>query len=140
MQEDTRENLLSLSRLANLADELGYPSTLPDIGAYYNAREKVVSKVIDNNAFSGRYYLSNGEYRNRINTEARAKIHVFCPPLMQYIKFALALAFRDHGLKTCEFQVVIHPDDRLLDGGLYSVEERRISMLQLNDFVRSNAD
>lgn len=40
----------------------------------------------------------------------RAKIHVFCPPLLKYIYIALAIAPSDEGLRTCEFQVVIQPD------------------------------
>ena len=70
----------------------------------------------------------------------RASIYVFCPPLLQYIHFALALAYADNGGRTCGFhRVVIHPDDRLLDEGLYSIKEGHESLLQLNDFVRSHA-
>ena len=79
-----------------------------------------------------------GEYRH-CGTKARAKIHVFCPPLLQYIHFALALASQNHRLKTHEFQVVIHPDDRLLDEGRYSVKEGRASLSQSYDYVYSRA-
>ena len=129
-----------MNKLANLADELEYPSRLPCRSAYRNAREKVISKAIDNRYFRDRYYPVNGEYRSRIGTKARAKIHVFCPPLLQYIHFALALSSPDYGLKPCEFQVVIHPDDRLLSLGRDDIVEGFESMLQLNDFVRSHAE
>ena len=139
MQEDTRENLLSISRLAKLADEWGDPSKFADLSAYYEAREKVVWKTIDSRGFQSEFVSSKGEYTARSDSQLHAKIHVFCPPLLQYIHFALALAYGDPGLEICEFQVVIHPDDRLLDGTVYSVEEGRISMLQLSDFVRHTA-
>ena len=58
--------------------------------------------------------------------------------MLQYIHFALALASPKNDLKSGEFEVVIHPDDRLLDGVLYSVEEGHESLLQLNAFVNSN--
>ena len=128
-----------MSRLGNLADGLGDLSTFSNLSAYYEAREKVLSKAVDSRGFQSEFCFWKGEYKARGSTQDRAKIHVFCPPLLQYIRFALALAYRDPGLKTCEFQVVIHPDDRLLDGALYSVEEGRISMLQLSEFVRSRA-
>lgn len=128
-----------MNRLADLADELEYPCRLPGISACHNSREKVISKAIGNKNFQDRYHCVNGEYWYRGSTKARAQIHVFCPPLLQYIPFALALAAPDHG-KTCEFQVVIHLDDRLLNGSLYSAQEGHESMLQLNDFVRSNAE
>ena len=110
---------------------------LPGMGAYHNARQKVISKVTENGEFRAKYNCNHGEYTSKYN--GNAKIYVFCPPLLQYIHFALSLPSPGHGLKNCEFQVVIHPDDRLLNGGLYSVEEGHESMLQLNDFVRSNA-
>ena len=82
-----------------------------------------------------------GEYRNKsLHDEPRAKIQVFCPPLLQYIQFALALAPPDDGLKTCGFDVVIHPDNRLLDRGIYSTEEGHESLSQLYDFIYSNAE
>ena len=111
---------------------------LPGIGAYHNARQKVISKVTSDSEFRSWFNYEHGEYQRPVRPE-RAKIHVFCPPLLQYIHFALALASPDHGLKTCEFQVVIHPDDRLLDEDVYSVEERHESLLQLSDFLCSSA-
>ena len=128
-----------MNRLEFLADTMIYPFRFPGMSTYDNAREKVISKAIETQDFRDRYHCEYGEYRSLTDTNARAKIHVFCPPLLQYIHFALALAPPDHGLKTCEFQVVIHPDDRLLDWGLYSVEQAHESMLQLNDFVLYNA-
>ena len=108
---------------------------LPGMIAGHNAREKVISKATENRDFRDRYYCDNGEYRKCSSPEARAKIHVFCPPLPQYIYLALALASPDYGLETREFQVVIHPDDRLLDEAIYSVEEGYESLLQLSDFL-----
>ena len=137
MQHDNREDLLSRNMLEYLSNALRDPFKLPDMNAYHNAREKVISKVTNHGEFPSRYKLFRGEYE--YDKVTRAKIHVFCPPLLQYIYFALALASADHSLKTCEFQVVIHPDDRLLDGKLYSVEEGHESILQLDDFVRSHA-
>ncbi len=58
-----------------------------------------------------------------MHDEPRAKIHVYCPPLLQYIQFALALAPPDEVFRTSEFNVVIHPGDRLLDRAIYSAEE-----------------
>ncbi|KAK3166814.1 hypothetical protein OEA41_009939 [Lepraria neglecta] len=54
--------------------------------------------------------------------------------------FALALAPPDDALKTCEFNVVIYPDNRLLDRGIYSTEEGHESLSQLYDFIYSNAE
>ncbi len=126
--------------LTNLADELANLFKLPSMSAYHNARKKVISKVTDTGEFRFRYKYYHGEYKDKSGDKPRAKIHVFCPPLLQYIHFALALASPDHGSKTGEFSVIIHPDDRLLDGELYSVEEGHESLLQLNDFVHSNAE
>ena len=134
-------NLLSKTVLASLADELEDTLELPSMSGYRNARKKVMQKIIDRSAFQTRYTCDSGEYRfPSSNDWPRAKIHVFCPPLLQYIHFALALAPPDPALKTCEFQVVIHPDDRLLDGAIYNVEEGHESLLQLDEFVRSNAE
>ena len=131
------ENILSGHMLEDLADVLATPFKPPGMSGYHNAREKVISKATDNSKFRNRYrYNKNGGYKHR-GYEARAKIHVFCPPLLQYFLLALALAFPDHDLKTCEFQVVIHPDDRLLAGGAYSVEEGRQSLSQLYGFLQS---
>lgn len=126
--------------LLNLFNSLGDPYKLPDMSAYYNARVKVISKVTDNANFRYRYMYYDGEYKTAITGESHVKIHVFCPPLLQYILFALALASPDPYLKPREFQVVIHPDDRLFDPDLYSAEERHESLLQLSDFVGDNAD
>ena len=138
MQHDTTKNLLSRTMLSNLADDFANLFMLPGMGAYHNARQKVISKVTDNGEFRSHFNFIHGEYKTEYYK--KAKIHVFCPPLLQYIHFALALPSPGHGLETLEFEVVIHPDDRLLNGGLYSVEEGHESMLQLNDFVRSNAE
>ena len=140
MQHDTMNNLLSKTVLESLADELEDTLELPSMSGYRNARKKVMQRIIDRSAFQTRYTCDSGEYRvTSSNDWPRAKIHVFCPPLLQYIHFALALAPPDPALKTCEFQVVIHPDDRLLYGA-NNVEEGHESLLQLDDFVRSNAE
>lgn len=70
----------------------------------------------------------------------RAKIHVFCPPLLECIYIALAIAPPDEGLRTCECQVVIHSDHRLHDKRIYSAEEARDSLSQLYNFVYSNPE
>lgn len=142
MQHDDREDLLSRDVLLDLLDLLGnYPGDYcPDVSAYQNDREKVIPKVTDNVKFRSRYENYHDEYWASLDGKTRAKIHVFCPPLLQCILFALALHSPNPRLKPCEFQLVIHPDNRLLDGGLYSVEEGHESLVQLDNFVRSNAD
>ena len=141
MQHDNREDLISRNMLLNLSNSLGDPLKLPDMNAYHNARKKVISKVTNDGNLANRLRSYAGEYYYKWGDEmTRAKIHVFCPPLLQYVYFALALASADHSLKTCEFQLVIHPDDRLLDSKIYSVEEGHESILQLDDFVRSHAE
>lgn len=124
--------------MSNLANELANPFMLPRMDAYHNARQKVISRVTDDRKFRSDFECVHGEYKGKYYEKARVKIHVFCPPLLPYIHFALALASPDHGLKTCEFQVVIHPDDRLLDENIYSVEEGHESLSELSDFVRSS--
>ena len=141
MQHDTMKNLLSWTVLASLADELEATFKLQSMSGYHNARSKVMPRITDGSEFRIRYTCVDGEYRLKSSdNEPRAKIHVFCPPLLQYVHFALALAPPDSALKTCEFQVVIHPDDRLLDETLYSVEEGHESLLQLDEFVRYSAE
>ena len=137
-QHDSTENLLSRNVLSNLANEMANLPGLPGFGAYHNARQKVISKVTSDSKFWYAFKYEYGEYRRR-SSEDRAKIHVFCPPLLQYIHFALGLAFTDQGLEHSEFQVVIHPDDRLLEEDIYSVEEGHESLLQLSYFLRSSA-
>lgn len=138
MEDNTRENLFSGNMLTNLADKLARPSKLPGMSVYQNAREKVMLKAFEHPHFRLCLHTYHGEYIWK-ESKDRAKIHVYCPPLLQHIQFALALASANHSLETCEFQVVIHPDDRLLDGDFYSIEERHESLLQLDNFVRSNA-
>lgn len=140
MQHDKREDLLSENILLNLSNSLGDPYKLPDMSAYHNAREKVISKVKENTKFRSWYILRDGEYKYGIEGKYRVQIHVFCPPLLQYILFALALASPDQCMGIREFRVVIHPDDRLFDADLYSAEERHDSLLQLSDYVRTYAD
>ena len=132
--------VLSEDILLILANSLGDPYELPDMSAYHNAREKVISKVKDNANFRFRYKIRDGEYKQTVDGKTRTKIHVFCPPLLQYILFALALASPDGCIKTWEFQLVIHPDDRLFDADLYSAEERHESLLQLDKFLRLHAE
>jgi len=87
-------------------------------------RDKVIQRITDNFRFRLDYTCPYGEHRNQsVHDEPRAKIHVFCPPLLQYIQFALALAPPDEVFRTSEFNMVIHPDDRLLDRAIYSAEE-----------------
>ena len=108
---------------------------------FQKACEKAMEKVIKQSSFQAKYTYDYGEYRHKsIDTELRAEVHVFCPPLLEYIHFALALAPPDELFKTSEFKVVIHPDTRLLDTKTYSVEEGHESMLQLQKFVDSNAE
>ena len=105
------------------------------------ACKKAMEKVINQSSFQAKYTCHYGEYRDKsIDTEPRAKVHVFCLPLLEYIHFALALAPPDELFKTSEFKVVIHPDTRLLDTKAYSMEEGHESMLQLYKFVDSNAE
>ena len=109
------------------------------MSAYHNARGKVISRVTGNANFRSQYKHLDGEYKDAFGGPTRAKIHVFCPPLLEHILFALALASPDYCIGNSEFRVVIHPDDRLFDVNLYSAEERHESMLQLDSFVRSYA-
>lgn len=94
--------------------------------------------MVDTSDFHFKNEYIHGEYRTKTKYGGfRAKIHVFCPPFLDYIHIALAFALPNEGLRTCEFQVMIHPDHRLLDEKLYSAEEARESLLQLCDFVYS---
>ncbi len=137
-QHDSTENLLSSNVLSNLANELANLRGLPGFGAYHNARQKVISKVTNDREFRSAFDDKDGEYKRKLSDD-RAEIHVFCPPLLQYIHFALVLASADRGYYP-QFQVVIHPDDRLLEEDIYSVEEGHESLLQLSDFLRSSAE
>ncbi|CAD6581976.1 MAG: hypothetical protein ASARMPREDX12_000720 [Alectoria sarmentosa] len=140
LQRYTREDLLSMDMLEYLVDEPANASGIPRWSVYHNAREKVIQKITGNPYFRGHYERVYGEYRHKYEPDkARAKIHVFCPPLLQYIRFALALAPPQPALRTSEFDVVIHPDDRLIDRRIYSAETVHKSLLQLCEFVRSNA-
>ena len=127
--------------LESLADDSANFSKIPRKSVYYNACKKVIQRITDDSGFRIRYTCNYGEYRNKsFHDKPRAKIQVFCPPLLQYIQCALALAPPDDGYKPCEFNVVIHPDNRLLDRGIYSTEEGHESLSQLYDFIRSNAE
>ena len=129
-----------MDMLEYLVDEPANASGIPRWSVYHNAREKVIQKITGNPYFRGHYERVYGEYRHKYEPDkARAKIHVFCPPLLQYIRFALALAPPQPALRTSEFDVVIHPDDRLIDRRIYSAETVHKSLLQLCEFVRSNA-
>ncbi len=115
-------------------------SKITGMSDYRKACNKAMQKVINNSSFQAKYTCQYGEYRDKsFDNEPRAKIHVFCPPLLEYIHFALALAPPDEALKTCEFKIVIHPDTRLLDPETYRKEEGDESLLQLYKFVYSNA-
>ena len=140
-QRDTKEGLLSENKLKNLVEAMADYSKIPRMRVYHNTCQKVMQPIIENSSFRTKYTCDYGEYRDiSMEDMPRAKIHVFCPPLLEYIYIALAIAPPDEGLRTCGFQVVIHPDHRLLDGKLYSAEEARESLLQLYNFVYSNAE
>ena len=138
-KHDSTENLLSRNVLSNLAKEFEYLPGLSGFGAYHNARQKVLSKVTNDSDFRSAfdYKPYNREYKRKLSDD-HAKIHVFCPPLLQYIHFALGLASTDNGRGIPEFQVVIHPDDRLLEEDKHSVDEGHKSLLQLSYFLRSS--
>ena len=120
--------------LSNLANELPNLTGLPGFSAYQNARQKVISKVTNDSEFRSAFDYKHGGYKRKLSDD-RAKIHVFCPPLLQYIHFALGLASTEYGWANTEFQVLIHPDDRLLEEDIYSVEEGHESLLQLSYFL-----
>ena len=100
---------------------------------FQEACKRAIEKIINQSSFQANYICDYGEYRDTsIGTEPRAKVHAFCPPLLEYIHFALALAPPDEVFKTSEFKVVIRPDTRLLDTKTYRIEKGHERMLQLS--------
>lgn len=137
-----KESLFTTFKLERLAEALKDYSQISRMNIYRNACDKIKQKIINTSHFRTRYpSIIGGEYRNTsCIDEPRAKIHVFCPPLLDYIHIALAFSPPDPALRTCLFQVVIHPDHRLRDEKVHSADEARESLSQLCDFVYSNGE
>ena len=116
-------------------------SKIAGMSDFQRVCKRATDEIINQSRFQARYALDYGEYRDRFtDAELRAKVHVFCPPLLEYIVFALALAPPDEALKTSEFKVVIHPDTRLLDRKNYTMEDGHESMSQIDNFVNLNRE
>ena len=91
---------------------------------FQKACKRAIEKIINQSSFQATYIYNYGEYRDTsIGTEPRAKVHAFCPPLLEYIHFTLALTPPNKVFKTSEFKVVIRPDTRLLDTKTYHIEK-----------------
>ena len=136
-----KARLISKEILESLADELSdVPSTL-GASTHHNARKKVVRRLTNSPDFQAQHSCDYGRYmRKHFEGSAQAEIHVFCPPLLQYVIFALTLAPPDDGLKACELDVIIHPDIRLLGGENYSKKEKYECLLQLQYFISPIAE
>ena len=134
--------LLSETVLERVAGRLADLSNFSkDHPAYGHVRQKVVQRMVDSTDFQASNSLDYGEYRHK-NWEGspRAKLHVFCPPELHYVDFALGLSPPDEIFKTCEFDVQIHLDLRLLDQDIRNAKEGRNSLWDVHEFVRLHAD
>ena len=137
LQSEAEPVLLSKTILDDLIFSLE-KSKYSRENAYYSAREKMIQKIIGKEKFRWDYDCIHGEYRQKYQ-KWRAKVHVFCPPSLECIKFALALAPPDPIHNKTEFDIVIHLDDRLLDEGI-SMADGKESLSQLDTIVCSYAD